>query len=716
MSELAKKLGHLCPSCGAISLEALLEAIPIPAYPRGGGCGVPNFFEFSIPQPLSFPDVEASSPSCALCSLIYSLSNTSTSGHLELAGLCPPSETAGTHDGLRLSTSDSPIDPFARYGEPQPQWYGFRDGEKRVNTLEPITERSGTKGKTKGYNIRSPWQINVAADKGSPASRYIPRRPLSKQGSEAFFEGLLRVIDKCNSSHPRCRLGVDGSPLDELPELPTRVIDVGSAEQRPRLVISHARRANYVTLSHCWGSQRWVATTTQSLPQMIDGFDLAAIPKTYADAIAVTRKLGIQFLWIDSFCIIQDDRDDWTAESQKMGDIYEKAYLNIAAAGAKDGKTGFLEARREDPIYVRVPAAGDQQAGYFYFTNQANSDFDAFVTRVKLNTRGWVLQERILSRRTIHFAADMWYWECGQHVTSEDGWQHDPRGTASAGYHAASLRQTLDASVTAIGKVFRYDEEHRTNVKGLPVVPTEVLWAQILRAYSKCGLSFSSDKLPALQGLVNNFKRTVRQPYVFGHWVQAGEPLPLSLMWFAATDGGLDFPADNLAPSWSCLKGNGAVEFHDSRGGTPCTRIDRVDGACPSMRVRGRLRTATLAHPNGEGAGAKPTFYSLSFKSETQYGTFTRSVGPARFDDAADVPKEVSLLLAYEVLKSQNWSNADKDQLALVLREVGGAESQDVGVAEEGGGNVRIYKRIGIANINNHSFFDRAPVSSLVIV
>ncbi|KXX75294.1 hypothetical protein MMYC01_208669 [Madurella mycetomatis] len=549
MNELLEKRGPLCPSCGAISLAALIEAIPIPAYPKKGGCGVPNFFDFSIPQPLSFPDVKASSPSCALCSLISSLSKTSTSGHLELAALCPPSVTAETHDGIRLSTPDAPIgDPFIHYGEPQPQWYGFREGEKRINTLEPITQRSGTKRKTTRYTIHSPWQINVVAEEGSAASSYIPRRPLSRQGSEAFFEGLLRAVDRCNSSHPRCRLGVDGSPLDEPPELPTRVIDVGSTEQRPRLVISQARKANYVTLSHCWGSQRWVATTTESLPQMLDGFDLAAIPKTYADAIAVTRKLGIQFLWIDSFCIIQDNREDWAAESQRMGDIYEKAYLNIAAAGASDGKAGFLEARKEDPIYVRVPAAADQQASHFFFTNQANSDFDAFVTRVKLNTRGWVLQERILSRRTIHFAADMWYWECGQHITSEDGWQHSASEDGwqhinsedgwqhdflditdpSRGY---SLRQTLDASVTAIGKVFRHGEEHRSNITGPLVVQTEVLWVQILRTYSKCSLTFPSDKQPALQGLVNRFKLAARRPHVFGHWIQAGEPLPLSLMW-----------------------------------------------------------------------------------------------------------------------------------------------------------------------------------------
>lgn len=448
---------------------------------------------------------------------------------------------------------------------------------------------------------------------------------------------------------------------------------------------------------------------------MLDGFDLAAIPKTYTDAITMTRNLRIQFLWIDSFCIIQDDREDWATESQKMGDIYEKAYCNIAATGVKDGKTGFLDIRKEEPIYVRVPAA-DQQADYFYFTSQANSDFEAYVNQVKLNTRGWVIQERVLSRRTIHFAMDMWYWECGECIISEDGWQHDTQDASSDS--TISLRHTLDGSVTAIGKVFRHDEssDAEEHQKELTSIQTEVLWVQILRAYSKCDLTFSSDKLPALQGLANRFKGLTPLPYVFGHWIQAHKSLPLSLMWFAATDGGLDFPADKLAPSWSCIKGNGAVEFHDTRGTTPCTRMDRIDGTFSSILLRGCVRAGILALPNGDGPPGRPTFYSLSYKSKTQYGTFTNTLGSARFDDAADVPKEITLLLAYEKLPSQNWSNAQKDQLALVLREVNDIESQDIDVVQEKKKDVRRYKRIGIVNVNNHNFFDRVPFSSLIIV
>ncbi|KAF2279919.1 uncharacterized protein EI97DRAFT_454863 [Westerdykella ornata] len=79
----------------------------------------------------------------------------------------------------------------------------------------------------------------------------------------------------------------------------------------------------------------------------------------------------------------------------RMGDVYKKAYWNIAATGTMDGKTGFLEKEEEEEQEDELPV-------------HANGDFEAYVMLAKPNTRGWVMQQRVLSRRTIHFATDMW--------------------------------------------------------------------------------------------------------------------------------------------------------------------------------------------------------------------------------------------------------------------------------------------------------------------
>jgi hypothetical protein len=90
------------------------------------------------------------------------------------------------------------------------------------------------------------------------------------------------------------------------PKLLIRVIDVGTEATPPRLFESGRKRANYITLSHCWGNteQQPVQTTAKNPLQHYEGISLATFGQTFQDAILFTRELGIQFLWIDILCII----------------------------------------------------------------------------------------------------------------------------------------------------------------------------------------------------------------------------------------------------------------------------------------------------------------------------------------------------------------------------------------------------------------------------
>lgn len=91
-----------------------------------------------------------------------------------------------------------------------------------------------------------------------------------------------------------------------MPTLPRRVIDVGGDQLR--LFVPHDGTTGYwVALSHCWGQTNTFKTTLKTLRSHEDGIEWEALPKTFKDAVLVTRAVGVRYLWIDSLCIIQDD-------------------------------------------------------------------------------------------------------------------------------------------------------------------------------------------------------------------------------------------------------------------------------------------------------------------------------------------------------------------------------------------------------------------------
>jgi hypothetical protein len=130
------------------------------------------------------------------------------------------------------------------------------------------------------------------------------------------------------------------------PLLPARVLDLqGTGDSKVSLKETNGERAPYITLSHCWGSVQPLITTTSTLHSHKDGIEWPHLPKSFQDAITITRGLDIRYIWIDSLCIVRGGGADWAAESVKMGTIYENSYLTIAATAATDGTNGCFTIR-----------------------------------------------------------------------------------------------------------------------------------------------------------------------------------------------------------------------------------------------------------------------------------------------------------------------------------------------------------------------------------
>ncbi|CZR69753.1 uncharacterized protein PAC_19653 [Phialocephala subalpina] len=230
------------------------------------------------------------------------------------------------------------------------------------------------------------FEVRIFADRGTAAAQHISGRRIEYPGSEE----TLATIES------------------------DRVDSV-------KLFVSNGCQAEYVALSHCWGSYIPVKTTPHTLVSHLIGIKVETLSKTFQDAIKITRKLGIRYLWIDSLCIIQDEpgQADWRRESGTMGSIYERAFCVIAATAARNGNEGCFIPRRPIDI-VKMPADPlSHTDDYFYIASRDPNRYKE-VMESPLNSRGWVFQEYRLARRRIHCAQGQVYWECSHHFVAED--------------------------------------------------------------------------------------------------------------------------------------------------------------------------------------------------------------------------------------------------------------------------------------------------------
>ena len=275
---------------------------------------------------------------------------------------------------------------------------------------------------------------------------------------------------------------------------------------------------------------------------------METLPKTLRDAVLVTRWMGIQYLWVDALCIVQDDRRDWERESSKMGTIYANSYLTIAASNSADISLGFLTARtKPETVGLNYRLDGGQVSRLFLYpeTSGPSPSYSSnhFLDQETIQRRAWTLQERSLSTRILHYGTFQMFFECRERMLAEDGDSDTP---------ASALRMFHDTGAWDHTKELDGDYEE---------------WTSILTDYSERKLSKRSDNFAALSGLAGVIARRSGDRYCAGIWWRA---LRQMLLWemnprisrhdAVAPKASLESD-DWYAPSWSPLSINGPIEY-----------------------------------------------------------------------------------------------------------------------------------------------------------
>jgi hypothetical protein len=444
---------------------------------------------------------------------------------------------------------------------------------------------------------------------------------------------LRRVKDwlrTCDEKHDKCQKSVNS--------LPTRVLDV-SGLGKIKLVETCGSGGRYIALSHCWGSSKpELLTTTITLENMKEGFELSQAPKTFRDAILVTRSLGVPYLWIDSLCIIQGDDADWAAESSKMGDVYSGAYLTIAASNAADDHAGFLHDRPYLYAPLRIEVSPGKSVNLFLQRGDGyNQKLFYFIRPEPLRARAWTLQEWYLSPRILDFGSSMMIFECRNGVIEEftvDG------GSGRSRHDVEKIVPCLENGGPG----------HRN-------------WADVIEEYSGRALTFERDKLPALSGVASRVAARTKSTYCAGLW---WEDMPFGLLWRRSTGTRLQKPTEWLAPSWSWASSIGPVVYSFTNSHVDYSRLEPVifesaiveaDERDQYGRVRsGRLCIRAILIPLAPSQGSMfEAFRQIEERREleSEFSGFLNGRG------SFDYPQEFSRF------KDKYWSDeTDEDEYA----------------------------------------------------
>ncbi|KAF2635086.1 HET-domain-containing protein [Massarina eburnea CBS 473.64] len=564
--------------------------------------------------------------------------------------------------------------------------------------------RSTSTGETNNYLFLSlicttsmPYGLRIAfgvyyifAEPDSAAAAIFQSRPPNcNPGSTQTFSLVKDWLSQCLASHQHEAIFGGSFKPSRLVQVRTQ-LDMYSIKLVESSEIPDDVR--YVTLSYVWGGDQLHKLTKRGI-EAKTGMSFEAMPRTIQDAIRVTAQMGLQFLWVDSLCICQDDDEEKAREIASMPFIYANSVVTIAAASSRAVTEGFLHSRSCSAIYIPFRDLGDSSEGYLGL-------LEASYAPEPLDTRAWTLQEYLLSTRVVEYGSHRLAFYCQgneQHIRYVHSWAPRPIWPHQP-FESRTLREAV-----FFGNV------------------TYEFWLMLIENYTTRKITQPTDRILAIGSAAYLLAKSGLNGYIAGHWESK---LPLDLLWTVKQDEGLPQPPNEyLGPSWSWVGNNGRVStdilkemlssnedvMHEEFGKVLAIDVRLANDKAPFgaveegiLTIKGHIRPAF--HFNRRyGHGVRPMSWSCADFEKCQNNTdFTMKVYP----DTADFPKDAETaslslckILGY-TLDRFPWR---KLVMGLVLKKILSA------------GEVKRYVRVGTFSIKitrllfeNHEHLRRA--------
>jgi hypothetical protein len=365
---------------------------------------------------------------------------------------------------------------------------------------------------------------HIGAEDRSGPVRVIPPQVQSFD----FFKTLIKI---CQERH-FCKLHGEGSePPRSIPNM--LLIDCES-----RQVVTAPQHCWYLALSYVWGSH--------TARPMTLGETLSSLPRTIEDAIIVTLKLGYRYLWVDMYCIRQDDQKHLNDQLRHMDLVYRRAQVTFVAATGDNpnfGLAGVSSPRLTRQAHTTINGVS--------FANFSHNPW-GLVDSSAWNSRAWTFQESLFSRRRIFFTAEQTIFNCSHQWCCESIRAIETRVPSD-------IHQIRNWMVPKAPPMFGDESSSSKN-----------MIHRLIQQYSHRRLTFSNDILNAFSGVLHaygNLDVPVRNLWGIPILLNDSSVLKsfnIGLSWEFSNSTGFSLKSRREAfPSWSWTGWEHPVHYRD---------------------------------------------------------------------------------------------------------------------------------------------------------